>query len=80
MSKKDNHNFESLTIGNQGGIVLMIQKGLNHLGYKLTEDALFSQEMHEAIVKFQKEHNLMATGIVDYETMLILDKDFIASI
>lgn len=74
------YNFESLSQGNEGGIVLMIQKELNHLGHQLEEDAVFSQAMHEAIVKFQQEHNLEANGIVDYQTMMVLDKDFIDSI
>lgn len=72
-------DFESLSLGSEGSIVLMIQKSLNHLGHHIKEDAIFNQEMHEVIVKFQEEHNLVSNGIIDYETMIVLDKDFVSS-
>lgn len=77
---KEHPDFESIHVGCEGGIVLMIQNSLNHLGYTLEKNGIFSQEMYDVIVKFQEDHNLTADGIVDYQTMVVLDKDFIDSI
>ena len=49
--------------------IMAVQKALNGAGFKLKEDGLMGKRTHQAIMKYQKDNNLKATGKVDMETL-----------
>jgi len=49
----------NLSLTNRGAPVKLIQSALG-----ITEDGIFGQETHQAVIKFQKEHYLEPDGIV----------------
>src|SRR5262249_19929557 len=55
-----------------GNDVQLLHTALAHLGLQVPEDerqrACFGQGTHDAIMRFQQEHRLAPTGIVDAET------------
>lgn len=56
--------------------VLAIQKTLNSLGYRLTQDGHFGLETFNAILKFQKSIHLKADGVVGEGTFEKLVSEF----
>jgi peptidoglycan hydrolase-like protein with peptidoglycan-binding domain len=49
--------------------IMEVQKALNGAGFKLKEDGLMGKQTHQALMKYQKDNNLKATGKADMETM-----------
>lgn len=43
------------TVGNKGSDVLLIQKQLRKLGYKVKMDGVYSKDMAKAVAKFQAD-------------------------
>ena len=67
-------DFESLKLGCQGSMVLIAQKMLNSIGYKLKEDGNFDEKMLHAVRDFQIENSPLAVnGIICSETMIAID-------
>lgn len=58
--------------GDHGPEVLECQKLMNQLGYGLVEDGIFGAVTESIIKKFQKQHNLVADGIVGPKTWATL--------
>lgn len=58
-------------LGSRGEDVKNVQKLLNkcNFGYNLTEDGVFGQNTHDAVVDFQGRYNLTKDGIVGPKTM-----------
>jgi len=75
MNKEEKVYFQTLSVGERGTMVYIVQKILNTLGYELKEDGVFSKEMEGAVKSFQSTvESLAVNGIVDYETMKVLDE------
>jgi len=75
MNKEEKVYFQTLSVGERGTMVYIVQKILNTLGYELEEDGVFSKEMEGAVKSFQSTvESLAVNGIVDYETMKVLDE------
>ncbi|KIM06243.1 MAG: hypothetical protein KU29_08895 [Sulfurovum sp. FS06-10] len=70
------YDFENLSLGSEGMMVLILQRNLNYLGNNLIEDGLFGEETYNVVVQFQMKHKLIANGIVDYKTMIKVDLEF----
>jgi peptidoglycan hydrolase-like protein with peptidoglycan-binding domain len=49
--------------------VMAVQKALNNAGFKLKEDGMMGKHTRQALMKYQKDNNLKATGKADMETM-----------
>jgi len=68
-------NFQSLSIGQGGTMVYIVQKILNTIGYELKEDGFFSDQMLQIVKEFQSTRdNLVVDGIVGYQTMKEIDE------
>jgi len=72
---KANVDFQSLSVGERGTMIYIVQKMLNTLGYGLKEDGVFSPEMQDAVKEFQaSREDLVVDGVVGYLTMKELDE------
>ena len=49
--------------------IIAVQKALNGAGFKLKEDGLMGKHTRQALMKYQKDNMLKATGKVDMETL-----------
>ncbi len=77
MSKAEKYDFEPLSLGSTGVIVLMVQKTFNSIGYELESNGVFDEHMDEVVRKFQEQRKILPLdGVVDVETMLELDRLF----
>ncbi|SFV60629.1 hypothetical protein MNB_SV-14-699 [hydrothermal vent metagenome] len=77
MSKTENYDFEPLSLGSTGAIVLMVQKTLNSLGYELENNGVFDEHMDEVVRNFQEDREILPLdGVVGVETILELDRLF----
>ena len=75
MSKNKNVYFQSLSMGESGTMVYIVQKILNTIGYDIKEDGKFSLQMENAVKSFQSTvDSLKIDGIVGYETMKKMDE------
>jgi len=75
--KKEEYDFENLSLGSEGTMVYMLQKNLNHIRKdQLIEDGIFGEKTLKAIKKFQALHNLEINGIVDYKTIIKIDSEY----
>ncbi|RUM71437.1 MAG: hypothetical protein DSZ07_00480 [Sulfurovum sp.] len=80
MNKAENYDFEPLSEGSTGAIVLMVQKTLNSIGYELENNGVFDKYMADIIRKFQEEKKISdSDGVVGIETMIELDRLFALS-
>jgi len=78
MSKVEKYDFEPLSLGSAGAIVLMVQKTLNSIGYELESNGIFDERMDEVVRDFQKQREiLLLDGVVGVQTILELDRLFI---
>ena len=81
MSSSDitDSGFESLKFGCQGSMVLIAQKMLNSIGYKLDANGNFDEIMTQAVRDFQIHTNrLSVDGIIGTETMVAMDSAILA--
>ena len=59
----------TLKIGSNGQNVIILQKKLQELGFKITSvDGVFGKETQNAVIAFQKSKKLNATGVVSNST------------
>jgi peptidoglycan hydrolase-like protein with peptidoglycan-binding domain len=74
MSKIHESDFQELSLGCEGSMVLIAQKMLNSIGYKLKENGNFDEGMAHAVRDFQIENSpLVVNGIICSETMIAID-------
>jgi len=72
---KEKVDFQSLSIGQGGTMVYIVQKIFNKIGYELKEDGIFSEKMFQVVKIFQaSRNNLVVDGIVGYQTMKEIDE------
>lgn len=61
---------EELAVGSRGSEVTELQKNLTQLGYDTKgTDGIFGENTKNAVMAFQKDHNLEVTGTVGNETI-----------
>lgn len=58
----------TLKTGTRGNITWLVQAKLICLGYKIKLDSVYGEQTKNAIIKFQKSHNLVADGICGKNT------------
>jgi peptidoglycan hydrolase-like protein with peptidoglycan-binding domain len=49
--------------------IMAVQKALNGAGFKLKEDGMMGKHTRQALMKYQKDNMLKATGKADMETL-----------
>ena len=77
MSKAEKYDFEPLSLGSTGAIVLMVQKTFNLIGYELENNGVFDKHMDEVVRDFQEQRKILPLdGVLGVETMLELDRLF----
>ena len=77
MNKAGNYDFEPLSLGSTGAIVLMVQKTFNSIGYELESNGVFDKHMANVVRDFQEERKISdSDGVVGVETMIELDRLF----
>jgi len=70
--------FQELSLGSQGGMVVIVQKNFNAIGYNLKENGLFDAKMDEMVRYFQRSRdNLLVDGVVGVKTMMEIDTVFV---
>jgi len=68
--------FKTLKKGSSGAEVRRAQQALKDLGYYTGKvDGNFSKVFEEAVIAFQKDFDLKATGALDEETYLLITED-----
>jgi len=71
----EKENFQTLEKGQNGTMVYIVQKILNHIGYSMEENGIFSENMETIVKEFQSTRdNLVVDGIVGYQTMKEMDE------
>ena len=77
MNKTEKYDFEPLSLGSTGAIVLMVQKTFNSIGYELESNGVFDKHMANVVRDFQEERKISdSDGVVGVETMIELDRLF----
>lgn len=68
------HSSVSATLspGDEGGEVLVVQQYLHRIGYDMEENGVFGDQLESAILHYQHAHFLPVTGVVDDSTMLLM--------
>lgn len=70
--------YEELAKGSKGDAVVELQERLNELGYSVgTADGDFGNKTYNAIVSYQTDRGLDATGIATVELQELMDKELI---
>lgn len=70
-----NPKNRNLSKGMRGGDVRLLQKSLRQLGFTIKDkDGYFGDSTQQAVIKFQKTHNLEPTGVVDKRTAAAIRK------
>lgn len=66
--------MKTIKLGYEGDETVLLQQALMRGGYPVAESRIFTQEMKEAVIHFQKKNHLDADGIVGYRSweMLLL--------
>jgi peptidoglycan hydrolase-like protein with peptidoglycan-binding domain len=79
LARLDNPNdgvgsdYPTLRRGSRGGDVTFLQQRLQQLGYlNRTPTGLFGTETERAVIRFQRDYQLDATGVVDAQTWDVL--------
>ncbi|WP_455671595.1 N-acetylmuramidase domain-containing protein [Phocaeicola sp.] len=60
--------MKTIKSGYEGGEVALLQQKLKEAGYPVVESQVFTSEMKDAVIDFQKHHHLDADGIVGYRS------------
>lgn len=60
--------MKTIKLGHEGEETVLLQQALVQDGYRVAESRVFTQEMKDAVVDFQKKHQLDADGIVGYRS------------
>lgn len=72
--------FYPMRDGDRGSDVQAVERALKKLGYYHgSEDGVFGSSLKNAVLKFQKENKLYATGVINnstYERILQLEKEY----
>lgn len=81
--------MKTIKLGYEGEETILLRQALVLSGYRVAESRVFTQEMKDAVIDFQKKHQLDADGIVGYrcwEALLLVghqaderltEKDFV---
>ena len=64
--------YNKLQRGDKSADVLAMQKALQALGYPLEADGSFGSATYDAVIAFQKTHNLKQDGIAGNDTLTLL--------
>lgn len=76
----ENIPFCSMRDGDSGSDVLHMESALKKLGYyNGSEDGVFGSTLKKSVMKFQKDHGLYQTGIINistYKKIVELEKDY----
>jgi carboxyl-terminal processing protease len=67
-------NDETLEFDTVDDRTVIVQKILNIMGYDVRTDGYFDQETYDAIIDIQSNNGLTETGIINNETMSILNE------
>lgn len=60
--------MKTIKLGHEGDETVLLQQALALGGYPVAEGRIFTQEMKDAVIDFQKKHHLDADGIVGYRS------------
>lgn len=60
--------MKTLKLGNEGDDTFRLQQLLRQNGYQVGENSVFTTELRDAVIDFQRKHQLDADGIVGYRT------------
>lgn len=60
--------MKTIKLGYEGDENLLLRQALVAGGYRVAESRVFTQEMKDAVIDFQKKHHLDADGIVGYRS------------
>lgn len=75
LTPPDAYAASALKINSRGKDVIALQQKLSALHYKITSfDGIFGAETKNAVIAFQRDNRLKATGIVDRKTQRALKK------
>ncbi len=69
--------FEALHLGSEGAMVHVVQKSLIQIGYELSENSIFDEEMEQVVKAFQSKRGITVDGIINIETMMELDQAYL---
>jgi len=69
--------FQPLQLGDEGSMVLIVQKTLNSIGYEVVANGIFDTIMDAKVRKFQTERDLVVDGIVGARMMVEIDNIFL---
>ncbi len=69
--------FETLKIGSEGAMVHVVQKSLIQIGFDITENSVFDEQMERIVKEFQSQRGLKSDGLITMETMIELDKAYL---
>lgn len=64
--------MEFLIQGSKGSSVILLQQILNELGYNVTTNGIFCEQITQSIVEFQKSVSIQPNGTVDDITWAFL--------
>lgn len=67
-NRKNSEQMKTIKLGYEGDETVLLQKALVSDGCPVKEGRIFTQEMKEAVIRFQKKNQLDADGIVGYRT------------
>ncbi len=69
MSLKARRTILGYKAGSSGGVVSWLQTRLREQGYDVGVDGRYGKDTRAAIIRYQKEHNLVSDGIAGFDTI-----------